>query len=185
MRRLIPPFAAAVLALSMAGSAFAAAPVTVTVGPDLAKKTKSYGARDVEEVRKWLAEAAEHALNRPGAKPIARADLVLADAVPNRPTFNQLGRNTSLSMLGSVGLGGAKITGTVTGTDGVVRPLTFAFYETSLQNERGATTWFDAERAFDMLSSKIAKGDIPQQTRMLSPTGTGLFGERNGDSLIE
>jgi hypothetical protein len=177
MRR-ITTAAIAALALGIAGSAYAATPVEVTVGPELAKKTKAYGPREIELIRKWLDQSATRALNRPGATAIARADLVLADAVPNRPTFEQLGRNNQLSFGDSVGIGGAKITGTVTTADGVVRPVSFAFYETNIQNELGATTWRDAERAFDMVSRKLARGDIPQQTRMLAPTGSGNFGGR-------
>lgn len=182
MRRLIPTAAvAAALALGFAAPAFAAASVEVTVGPALAKKAQSYGARDIEQIRKWLDDAATSALNRRTGSPVVRADLVLADAVPNRPTFAQLGRNTSLSYFDSVGIGGAKIEGTVTTADGAVHPVRYAFYESSIQNELGATTWYDAERAFMMVSSRIAKGDFPQQNKMLAPTGTGQFGGRYGD----
>jgi len=181
MRRLIPTAALAALALGLAAPAFAAAPVEVVIGPDLAKKTKSYGAREIEYVRQWLDESATRAIERKANSPVVRADLVLADAVPNRPTFAQMGRNNQLSMLDSVGIGGAKITGTVTTADGAVHPVSFAFYETNIQNEIGAGTWRDAQRAFDMVSSRIARGDIPQQTRMLSPTGDGQFGQRFPD----
>lgn len=183
MRRLIPTAAIAALALGIAAPAFAAATVEVTVGPALAKKVSSYGARDIEEIRQWLDDTATRAIERRAGSPVVRADLVLADAVPNRPTFEQLGRNAQLSMLGSVGIGGAKIEGTVTTADGQVHPVRYAFYENNIQNEIGATTWYDAERAFMMVSSKIARGDFPQQTRMLTPTGSGKFGDRYGERL--
>jgi len=178
MRRLIPTAAVAALAFAFAAPAFASANVEVTVGPELAKKTQSYGAREIEQIRQWLDEAATRAIDRKAGSPVVRADLVLADAVPNRPTFEQLGRSPQLSFLDSVGIGGAKIEGTVTTADGQVHPVRYAFYETSLQNEIGATTWYDAERAFMMVSSRIARGDFPQQTKMLTPTGTGKFGSR-------
>jgi hypothetical protein len=150
----------------------------VTIGPDLAKKTASYGARDIDIARRWLDEAATKALSRKGAAPIVRADLVLEDAVPNRPTFNQMARNPQLSME-SIGLGGATIGGTVTTADGQVHPIKYAFYERNLWNVGPATTWRDAERAFDMAARRIAKGDFPNQAKPMAPSGSGNFDPRN------
>lgn len=181
MRRLTLASAVAAVALGAAGAALADAPVKVTLGPELAAKTSSYGPRDLQFITQWLDETVTRALNRRGAAPLARADLVIEDAVPNRPTFQQLGRYTTLSPGISIGLGGARIGGTVTTADGRTIPVKFAFFEQWMMNEIGATTWRDAQRAFDLFSDKLAKGDYPQQTRMLQASGNGKFGPRFQD----
>ncbi len=175
--RLVLASALAVLSLA-AAPALAGAPVEITIGPDLAKKTLSYGARDIDIVRGWLGDAANRALSKPGAAQIVRADLVLENAVPNRPTFSQMARYPQLSME-SIGLGGATIGGTVTTADGQVHPIRYAFYERNLWNIGPATTWRDAERAFDMAARRIAKGDFPNQTHPMQPSGNGSFDPRN------
>lgn len=178
MRRFALASAFAALSLAAAGPALAVAPVEITIGPELAKKTASYGARDIDLVRKWLSESATKTFSKPGAAQIVRADLVLENAVPNRPTFSQMSRYPQLSMW-SVGLGGATIGGTVTTTDGQVHPIKYGFYESNFWNLGAASTWRDAERAFDNAARRIAKGDFPNQKRPMQPTGNGSFDPRN------
>ena len=40
------------------------------------------------------------------------------------------------------------------GFDGTVRPLRYQWYETDLHEERGASTWMDAERGFALASMR-------------------------------
>ena len=177
MRRVILASALAAFSLA-AGPVLAGAPVEITIGPELAKKTASYGARDIDIVRGWLSETANKAFSRPGAAQIVRADLVLENAVPNRPTFSQMSRYPQLSME-SIGLGGATIGGTVTTADGQVHRIKYAFYESNFWNLGPATTWRDAERAFNNAARRIARGDFPNQKRPMQPTGDGHFDPRN------
>jgi hypothetical protein len=168
--------AAAALSLAAAAPAFADAPVEVSIGPELAKKTQSLGEREVNDMRDYLDRIATRAINRKGAVPIARADLVLEDAVPNAPTAHQYGRNTGLSMF-SVGLGGAHIGGTVTTADGQVHPINYAFYENFWNGQpMPPHRWRDVTRAFEMATSQIAKGKFPNQAHPMRPSGDGDFG---------
>lgn len=175
MRALLAA-AASGLAILAAGAANAQTPnVTVAVGPELASKADRIGMREIDELREDLAKSVGRALTRSGAQ---RADLVLEMATPNRPTFEQLGRRPGLSFW-SIGLGGASITGTVTRADGAVQPVSYRWYESDLRQVRGYTTWTDAERAFDLLAYKIARGNIPNQgPHRRGGKDDGLFGSR-------
>lgn len=181
MTRLAARLGAGLSALSLlafAGAAFAAPTVNVTVGAELAKKTKHYGARDVEQIRSDLQREVERALARKGAAQPTSVDLVLENAVPNRPTFAQLTRLPGLS-LQSVGVGGAKITGSVTEADGVVRPIRYQWFQNDIRQEIGATTWTDAQRAFNLLADRVAKGR-PADKLGPGAAADGLFGSWSG-----
>jgi hypothetical protein len=169
------PIAAAAASLALVGAAVADTPnVSVAVGPELQSKADRIGARDIEELREDLAKSVSRALARSGAQ---RADLVLEMATPNRPTFEQTRRRPGLSMW-SFGVGGASVTGTVTLADGTTTPISYRWYETDIGRLGGLTsTWFDAERAFSLLSYRIARGKLPNQGPH-RPGGPydGLFG---------
>ena len=151
---------AAAAALFFTAGAASAAEVSVSVGPELKRHEKAYGADEIASLKKELADDIQRALAKRGAVPIQRVDLVLESATPNRPTFNELSAVTSLS-LNSIGLGGAAITGTVTRTDGVVESVSYTWHETDLRQVIGYTTWTDAGLAFDRLASAIAHGKTP------------------------
>ena len=172
--RLIP--AALIAACGLADAALSQTPctavgpgavgapdVTVTAGQALQDKSGDYGFEEIDGLTRQLASvvgravARSHAPNAP-----VRLQLVLQDATPNRPTATELGRNAGLS-LRSIGLGGAWIDGSATMADGRKVSIGYSFYETDLRNELGPTTWSDAERAFDMLAARLAKGDLPQR----------------------
>jgi hypothetical protein len=147
--------------------------VTVAIGPELAGKADRIGMREIDLLREDLARNVGRALERGGGQ---RADLVLEMATPNRPTFEQLGRRPGLSMW-SIGVGGASVTGTVTRADGTVEPVSYRWYEQDIRNARGSTTWSDANRAFNMLSHRIARGTIPDQgPHRTGHREDGLFG---------
>jgi hypothetical protein len=160
MKRLLA--AAAGLTLAAAAGAASAAQVSVSVGPELQKQSRAYGAAEVRDLAKDLQTTVQRALDRAGPNAPQRVDLVLEAAQPNRPTFSQLGAVPGLSMR-SVGLGGAAITGTVTDAGGATQPLSYRWYETDLRNVIGLTTWSDADRAFDQLAHSLARGKTPNQ----------------------
>ncbi len=160
MPRPLTQLAAGLSALGLlccAGAAAATPTITVSVGQELAKKADRYGPRDVELIRHWLQTATERAMAKPGAVQPQRIDLVLENATPNRPTFEQMNRRPGLSF-GSIATGGASITGSVTEADGSVRPVRYQWFETNLFQNFAPTTWTDAERAFNGLASRLAKG---------------------------
>ncbi|HEV2531622.1 hypothetical protein [Phenylobacterium sp.] len=149
--------AAAVLGLASAAQA-APAVVDVAIGPQLqAKAEKTYGVRDVRDLANDLRSDVEHALARTGAYDGARIELVLIDAVPNRPTFKQLGDKPGLSYE-SFGLGGARIEGRIVTADGHETPVAYRDYETDIRYARMSSTWYDAQTGFDRFAHQLARG---------------------------
>lgn len=151
----LPAAPAAARPLADAGDPVSAQ-VHVTIGPELAAKSRRYGERELADLNTELARTVARSAAKGG---FTRLELVLEDARPNRPTFAMLSRNTSLS-LQSVAVGGAKITGTAYGPNGP-QPLKTSWYETDLRQEIGAATWSDAYRAFQFLASSLSRGKVP------------------------
>ena len=145
---------AILFALTLSAPAAAlAAPVSdvhVTIGPKLEAKAHDYGQRDLDALAKDLKDHVESVLrahNQLGTG--GTLEVVILDAVPNRPTFGQMSRNPSLSMR-SVGVGGASIEGRIGGAE-----IKHAYWETDIRNERGSATWSDAEVAIDGFAHKV------------------------------
>ncbi|MDB5469273.1 MAG: hypothetical protein JWR84_833 [Caulobacter sp.] len=148
---------AAMAALAAAAPAFAAEPeVTVTYGPQLEKKIDEYGVRDVDRLAEDLRQSViKEAAGNP-ALDGARIDLVLEDAVPNRPTFQQMSDKPGLSYE-SFGIGGASISGRVIRADGASRPVSYRWYESDIRWAWPAGTWHDAEQTFDRFARSLAR----------------------------
>lgn len=134
------------------------AEVSVDIGPRLEAKAHDYGQRDLDGLAADLRRTVERELVRHGraGREGVSLHLVITDAKPNRPTFEQLGARPGLSMR-SIGIGGASISGEEIGPNGR-RPVSYSFWETDIRNERGAATWSDAERAFDLFARQYATG---------------------------
>lgn len=135
--------------------------VTVTIGPELEAKAGDLGQRDLDQLAVDLRKDVESALTRSGASGPggARLELVLADAIPNRPTYRQLGNNIDLSAK-SFGTGGARIEGALVFPDGARQPVSYAWRETNIRNVLDFTTWADAHRTFDQFAYRVARGDL-------------------------
>ena len=149
------------VAISLCASAAFAAPamVSVSVGPELqAKAVKTYGVPEVERLAADLRREVEKKLARTGAYDDTRVDLVLVDAVPNRPTFKQLSDTPGLS-LQSFGVGGAEIAGTVTRADGSTQPLGYRWYESDIRWAYANWIWSDAETTFDRFATRLSRGE--------------------------
>jgi hypothetical protein len=146
--------------LASAGTALAApASVSVTLAPELQKKfTKTYGQREADMLSADLKRVVERSLAKSGAHDGARVELTLTDAVPNRPTFKELGDKPGLS-IESRGIGGAAIKGRIVEADGAVLPVDYHWYETDIREVRGYWTWSDAEWVFDRFARRLAKGE--------------------------
>lgn len=163
-----------------AAPAYAGQPaVTVSIAPVFAQKAQRIGIgdRDLEELQTELSRSVVRALTRAGQGAPVRADLVLVDAVPNRPTFEQYGRNVSLSQR-SIGVGGASVAGQVAFADGRTLPVDFRWYESDIRFEYANATWSDAERAFDMLGRQLQRGDLKPYHRGEASASAGAFGSR-------
>jgi len=175
MHRLL---ATAAVGLALSAGAAHAAEVSVTIGPELQKNARAYGAKEVADVAEDLRKAVADKLERAGPEAPQRVDLVLESATPNRPTFNLLGAYPGLSMF-SLGLGGAAVTGSAVMPDGTTKPLSYRWRETDLRWAVGSTTWTDAERTFDRLASQLAKGRIPNQGPYKPDRGPAAFDSLN------
>jgi hypothetical protein len=152
--------ALAVVALLASGSAALATPasVTVTIGPELrVKAEKTYGVKEVDDLAQRLGKSVVRELTKTGAYDSAHVDLVLVDAVPNRPTFKQLGDTPGLSFQ-SFGIGGAKIEGSITTPDGRVIPVSYKYYEPDIRYAHANWTWSDATWTFDRFASRLGRG---------------------------
>ena len=77
---------------------------------------------------------------------------------PNRPTFNQLTEDTSLSFQ-SFGIGGADVSAEFIAAGGnVIGTAEFDYFSSfNDRNLRGLGTWADANRAFSRFSKKLSK----------------------------
>lgn len=153
--------AASIAALALvATSAAAQSPqVSVAIGPRLAGKADDLGARELDFLARELSRSVETRLARSGTMAGGRLELVLVDARPNRPTFEQLGDTPGLSME-SFGLGGAAIEGAFIAADGSRTPVSYRWYEHDLSSARHASTWADAETAFDRFGNRLARGQL-------------------------
>lgn len=137
----------------------AGAAVSVSFGADLRSEEARYGAQENKVLRDLLVRAVARRAAKGG---FSRLDLVIEYARPNRPTFNQLSLEPSLSV-NSLAIGGATVTGTAYTADGASRPLRFSWYESDLSQEYGVTTWSDADRAFQLLGEELAHGRTPDR----------------------
>ena len=169
--------AAAMLGFASIASAqpYSGPVVNVSIGPALQQRANDYGARELTDISRDLQHSVQNAISHARTASPVRVDLVIEDAVPNRPTFDQLGRTIGLSMR-SRGLGGARISGVVTYADGVQRPVREQYYETDLREERDVGTWSDADRAFDQVAYDVGHGKFPAAYAGPGPSGTGHFG---------
>jgi hypothetical protein len=158
MRILAIATAAAVLTTGTAALA-APAQVQVAIGPQLqAKAEKTYGVRDVHDLADELQRSVERRLAETNTYDGATIELTLVDAVPNRPTFKQMGDVPGLSYQ-SFGVGGAKIEGRIVSPDGHITPVAYRYYESDIRYARNLGTWSDADWTFDQFAAKLAKGD--------------------------
>jgi hypothetical protein len=153
--------------------------VTVHIGPALAAKVRKLGETDINDIAKTLADTirgdlkGSHRTNAP-----IRADLVLEDATPNRPTIQQLSDNPGLSE-SSIALGGAAISGVVTFADGRTEPVSYSFRQDSLRDDIGVGQWTDAERTFEYLGDDLAHGHIPHSRLDIRVADSGFDQWRN------
>ena len=150
------------LALTAAAQAAPLGPVAdvnVAIGPELQAKADQYGQRDLDYLAAELRESVQKAFERAGGLSAdgATIDLVLEDAVPNRPTFQQMARTPGLSME-SFGIGGAEITGVLNTADGQRIPVSYRWYETDIRWAIGSATWTDAQNTFDRFARRLASG---------------------------
>lgn len=116
------------------------------------------GMRDVERQVARLTAEIEQAMAQNPALAGARANLVLTDLAPNRPTFEQLSYSVGLDPIRSVSIGGASIEGEIVTASGQALPVDYDWYSPSIEDARYASVWQDAERTYERLARRISRG---------------------------
>ena len=182
--------AVATAASLMATSAFAAAPIgpvsqiDISIGSWLdQKRVDKVNDRDLQYLKEELRKSVEGQLAKTGrlAPSGGRLELVIEDAVNNRPTMQELSYYPSLSYK-SFANGGAEITGVYVAPDGTRTPIGYERQEMDIREARYAYTWRDANRAFDSFAVALANGQADEQlkprTEKYRPGRDGLFSAR-------
>ncbi len=123
-----------------------------------AKLDAEYGQREARVLKEDLQRSVERLLKRAGKSRVAYVDLIIEDAKPNKPTFQQLAKNSSLSYAGSYSLGGARVQAKLYDSSGaLLGAVSHEYYSRSLYDITSEYGWADADRAFDGAARKIQK----------------------------
>lgn len=182
---------AAAAASLLATSASAAAPIgpvsqiDISIGSWLdQKRIDKVDDRDLSYLKDELRKSVEQQLTKTGqfaANGGGRLELVIEDAVANRPTLQELKYYPTLSYK-SFANGGAEITGAYVAPDGTRTPIGYARHEMNIREARYAFTWRDADRAFDRFALALANGEadekIKPRTEKYRPYRDSLFSYR-------
>ena len=158
----------------MATSAYDAAPVgpvseiNISIGSWLdQKRVDRVDDRDLAYLKDELRKSVETELSRNGklsATGGGRLELVIEDAVANRPTLQEMRYYPSLSYK-SFATGGAEITGVYVAPDGTRTPIGFVRQEVDIREAAYAYTWRDANRAFDSFAVALTKGQADAELK--------------------
>lgn len=148
---------AAIGALAILPTA-AATEVAVTYSDDFAEElSENFGEREGETLTEDIIEDLDSAFEKAGVSP-ARVDVVIVDAKPNRPTFQQLSDRPGLDSFRSISLGGMELTGTAYDADGnVLATQEYGWFENNIRDVIGSGTWTDANRASRRFAKKFAE----------------------------
>lgn len=149
----------AATALALAGPVLAtSAPtsgpaVSVTYSEDLSEKlSEDYGERE----KRVLEDMVGTSLRRELPASVTRVEVELVDAVPNRPTFQQMGNEPGLSF-SSFGVGGAELKGRAFDASGaMVGEVRYRWYSNDIVWAQNAWVWEDADRAIDRFAQELA-----------------------------
>lgn len=155
MRGIILATALCVTVAPVALTASASAPsVTFTYAADFETKlAKTYGARE----KAGLERTVSRALARQLGGRAARVEVVIEDAVPNRPTLQQMSRTPGLSYQ-SFGIGGASASGKAFDAAGnQIGQASYDWYSNDIRWAWTQWTWGDADRALTRFATELAK----------------------------
>lgn len=160
----IAPLLAGLAAAALAQNALAA-PVTLTpVAYSAEFQTEldeNLGVREGAHLSDIVARVVSRELTRRGATLTENApltiELIIIDADPNRPTFQQLADRPGLDYFRSVSVGGAELRAVLRDADGhVLREVTHKRFDYSLADLIGApNTWTTARQAIWGFAAKV------------------------------
>ncbi|MCA8899810.1 MAG: hypothetical protein KDA53_01020 [Hyphomonas sp.] len=149
---------AALTALALLAAPMAmATEITVGFSEDFQEKlTEDYGTREGDYLAREVREDVEAALAKAGVD-VARVDITIIDAIPNKPTFKQLSDTPGLDYGASQSIGGMKFSAVAFDADGAeTSHLDYKWFENDIRMA-GLSTWQDARRASSRFAKKLAK----------------------------
>lgn len=147
-------FGTALMAAPMA----AAAEINISYSDEFAESLEEdYGMREGERLMETVRKDLEQALEQKGVD-VARIDVTINDAKPNRPTLQQVSDQPGLDMFRSVSIGGMDLTAMAYDGEGnLAAEVQYDWYENDIRDVIGASTWWDAGRASDRFSRRLAR----------------------------
>lgn len=150
---------AALAATAFAALAPAASALTVEakIAPEFQHKLeKTYGVREAKVLTDDLASTIQRQFDRQHVK-ADHVVVTIVDARPNRPTFQQLSDRPGLDPIGSIGTGGADISGVAYDASGKeIGSFKYDWYESDITQVIGYATWTDANWVFDRFARRFA-----------------------------
>ncbi|HYD72425.1 MAG TPA: hypothetical protein VEF55_04760 [Candidatus Binatia bacterium] len=164
---------AALAALAFAQSAGAVTVAPVSFSPEFETElNEELGVREGDVLRQEVEQAIAAALARRG---VAVGDgggtieVVIVDADPNRPTWQQLSDEPSLDFMRSFSIGGAELHGVIRGANGeVLTEVDHRRYNSSITEFHGmppAHTWSEARGAILRFANKVADAYVAHSGR--------------------
>lgn len=158
---------ACLAAAAMSGAALADEPIEIApiaFGDELLEKADEYGTRELDRLAGYLTDDLEQALRGIEMMDGTTLEVTILDATPNRPTFQQLRDRTGLSMR-SISLGGAELEARLVSESGaVLDEFEYSWSSHNLREVYGASTWYDARRAFDRFSRRV-RNEVHEELR--------------------
>ena len=150
--------------LTLSAAAFAAtqfaqaATISVTYSEDFAEElSEEYGEREGERLSAMIIRDLEEEMEREETT-VARIAVVIEDAKPNRPTFEQISGSPGLDPIRSVSIGGMDLSGIAYDEDGnEVARVEYDWFSNNIRDSIGTSTWWDARRASDRFADRLVK----------------------------
>ena len=154
MRKLLLSVAAVLAFPAVA----AATDITVEFSPEFQQKLEEdYGVKEGEKLKKDVIADLERELRKSNIDP-ARISITIVDAMPNRPTMQQMADRPGLDMLRSKSIGGMDLEGVAYDLSGnAIGEFEYDWYETNITMVGAAGVWGDANRASSGFARKFAK----------------------------
>lgn len=153
-------FRTAILAAAALGiaSVAAATPITVGYSEDFAEKlVDDYGEREGARLSDEVIKDVTREFERQGVD-VARVEVTIIDAKPNRPTFEQLSARPGLDAIRSISIGGMDLHGKAFDASGeLIAETQYDWFENDITLARGAGTWTDANRASNRFARRFAE----------------------------
>lgn len=146
---------------------------SIVPSPDYQKKlADDYGERELPTLSEALSRAVRLELAKQSRSDLS-LKLIIHDARPNRPTFNQLTALPYRDYGRSFGIGGADVEALIYDKDGrLVQHFRSEWYEHTIEFEfRGTDSWYDARRSFyffaDALRRELQKDNAGRPSKLI------------------